>query len=51
MTDLQATIEFQVELGKFYNVDLFQRGYIVMSIPITFLKKLSPAVFIKSAYP
>lgn len=24
--DLQATIEFAVELYKFYNVDLFQRG-------------------------
>jgi len=27
MSQLQAAIEFQVELGKFYNVDLFQRGY------------------------
>ncbi|XP_055687536.1 protein FAM135A [Lutzomyia longipalpis] len=26
MADLQATIEFVVELYKFYNVDLFQRG-------------------------
>ncbi|XP_059614432.1 protein FAM135A [Phlebotomus argentipes] len=26
MADLQATIEFVVELHKFYNVDLFQRG-------------------------
>ncbi|XP_055912240.1 uncharacterized protein LOC129946181 isoform X1 [Eupeodes corollae] len=26
MGDLQATIEFSVELYKFYNVDLFQRG-------------------------
>lgn len=26
MSELQAAIEFQVELGKFYNVDLFQRG-------------------------
>ncbi|XP_053687813.1 protein FAM135B [Sabethes cyaneus] len=26
MADLQATIEFAVELYKFYNVDLFQRG-------------------------
>ncbi|CAH0729940.1 unnamed protein product, partial [Brenthis ino] len=26
MTDLQATFEFSVELYKFYNVDLFQRG-------------------------
>ncbi|CAI9726085.1 Hypothetical predicted protein [Octopus vulgaris] len=27
MCELQATLEFSVELGKFYNVDLFQRGY------------------------
>ncbi|XP_052274489.1 protein FAM135A-like isoform X2 [Dreissena polymorpha] len=27
MTELQATLEFSVELNKFYNVDLFQRGY------------------------
>lgn len=27
MFELQATLEFSVELGKFYNVDLFQRGY------------------------
>ena len=26
MSDLQAAIECQVELGTFYNVDLFQRG-------------------------
>ncbi|XP_025110333.1 protein FAM135A-like isoform X1 [Pomacea canaliculata] len=26
MSELQATIELSVELGKFYNVDLFQRG-------------------------
>ncbi|CAL1536426.1 unnamed protein product [Lymnaea stagnalis] len=27
MAELQATIEVSVELNKFYNVDLFQRGY------------------------
>ncbi|KAJ1522802.1 hypothetical protein ONE63_001958 [Megalurothrips usitatus] len=27
MTELQALVEFSVELHKFYNVDLFQRGY------------------------
>ncbi|KAK3090321.1 hypothetical protein FSP39_010936 [Pinctada imbricata] len=27
MSDLQATLEFSVEFSKFYNVDLFQRGY------------------------
>ncbi|TKS85450.1 Protein FAM135A [Collichthys lucidus] len=26
MTEVQATVEFSVELHKFYNVDLFQRG-------------------------
>ena len=27
MSELQATLEFSVELHKFYNVDLFQRGF------------------------
>ena len=27
MSELQATLEFSIELHKFYNVDLFQRGY------------------------
>ncbi|XP_063979471.1 uncharacterized protein LOC135163700 [Diachasmimorpha longicaudata] len=27
MSDLQATLEFSLELCKFYNVDLFHRGY------------------------
>jgi hypothetical protein len=26
MSELQAALEIQVELSKFYNVDLFQRG-------------------------
>lgn len=28
MSDLQATLEFSLELCKFYNVDLFQRGWV-----------------------
>ncbi|XP_018121004.1 protein FAM135A isoform X4 [Xenopus laevis] len=27
MSEVQATVEFSVELQKFYNVDLFQRGF------------------------
>ncbi|KAL5015813.1 hypothetical protein ScPMuIL_005402 [Solemya velum] len=27
MSELQATLEFAVELNRFYNVDLFQRGF------------------------
>uniref|UniRef100_A0A667Z3G3 Family with sequence similarity 135 member A n=1 Tax=Myripristis murdjan TaxID=586833 RepID=A0A667Z3G3_9TELE len=27
MSEVQATVEFSVELHKFYNVDLFQRGF------------------------
>ena len=26
MSELQAVLEFQVELFKFFNIDLFQRG-------------------------
>uniref|UniRef100_A0A8C5QUC4 Family with sequence similarity 135 member A n=1 Tax=Leptobrachium leishanense TaxID=445787 RepID=A0A8C5QUC4_9ANUR len=37
MSDVQATVEFSVELQKFYNVDLFQRGFyqirVCMKIP------------------
>uniref|UniRef100_A0A096N9Q6 Family with sequence similarity 135 member B n=2 Tax=Papio anubis TaxID=9555 RepID=A0A096N9Q6_PAPAN len=29
MSEIQGTVEFSVELHKFYNVDLFQRGMIV----------------------
>jgi len=32
MSEIQAAIEFQVELGKFYNVDLFQRGWVAPSV-------------------
>jgi hypothetical protein len=34
MSELQATVEFSVELYKFYNVDLFQRGYIVFQTQV-----------------
>ncbi|XP_024153033.1 protein FAM135A isoform X2 [Oryzias melastigma] len=30
MSEVQATVEFSVELHKFYNVDLFQRGFYQM---------------------
>lgn len=30
MCELQAIIEFSVELHKFINIDLFQRGFVVM---------------------
>uniref|UniRef100_M4A567 Family with sequence similarity 135 member A n=2 Tax=Xiphophorus TaxID=8082 RepID=M4A567_XIPMA len=30
MTEVQVTVEFSVELHKFYNVDLFQRGFYQM---------------------
>uniref|UniRef100_A0A1A7Y290 Family with sequence similarity 135, member A n=1 Tax=Iconisemion striatum TaxID=60296 RepID=A0A1A7Y290_9TELE len=30
MTEVQTTVEFSVELHKFYNVDLFQRGFYQM---------------------
>ncbi|KAK2724219.1 protein FAM135A-like isoform X2 [Artemia franciscana] len=42
MGDLQASVEFFVELGKFYNVDLFQRGiYQIRSTIRTSAKTLS----------
>uniref|UniRef100_A0A8C3YQ98 Family with sequence similarity 135 member B n=1 Tax=Catagonus wagneri TaxID=51154 RepID=A0A8C3YQ98_9CETA len=34
MSEVQGTVEFSVELHKFYNVDLFQRGY--YQIRVTF---------------
>lgn len=38
MADLQATIEFAVEFYKFYNVDLFQRGWVFLKIINEFQK-------------
>ncbi|CAG4962717.1 unnamed protein product [Colias eurytheme] len=40
MTDLQATFEFSIELYKFYNVDLFQRGLYQVRIGL----RVSPKV-------
>lgn len=40
MTEVQATVEFSVELHKFYNVDLFQRGF----YQIRAIMKLPPRV-------
>lgn len=37
MSELQATLEFSLELCKFYNVDLFQRGYANFSPPLKHL--------------
>ena len=47
MSELQATIEFSIELHNFYNVDLFQRGfYQVSSLSLSLAKaKLYPKVF------
>uniref|UniRef100_T1J2Y8 DUF676 domain-containing protein n=1 Tax=Strigamia maritima TaxID=126957 RepID=T1J2Y8_STRMM len=43
MGELQATVEFSVELYKFYNVDLFQRGFYQIR---TYLK-VSPKLPVK----
>ncbi|XP_015587946.1 protein FAM135A [Cephus cinctus] len=43
MTDLQATIEISLELCKFYNVDLFQRGYYQIRTAL----RVSPKIPIK----
>lgn len=32
MSEVQGTVEFSVELHKFHNVDLFQRGWVDVSI-------------------
>ncbi|XP_039755668.1 uncharacterized protein LOC120630490 [Pararge aegeria] len=40
MSDLQATFEFSVELYKFYNVDLFQRGLYQVRVSL----RVSPKV-------
>ncbi|XP_059470771.1 protein FAM135B isoform X2 [Neocloeon triangulifer] len=43
MSELQATMEFCIELYKFYNVDLFQRGYYQIRTGL----KVSPKVPVK----
>lgn len=40
MTELQTTLEFSVELHKFSNVDLFQRGYYQVRISLKVSPKL-----------
>lgn len=37
MADLQASIDFSVELGAFYNIDLFQRGYVKLLSQLFFV--------------
>ncbi|KAK6989148.1 protein FAM135A [Biomphalaria glabrata] len=44
MAELQATIEISVELNKFYNVDLFQRGYYQIQTVLKTPPKLSTRV-------
>ncbi|XP_078255102.1 protein FAM135A isoform X2 [Rhinoraja longicauda] len=48
MTEVQATVEFSVELHKFYNVDLFQRGFYqiraTMKLPPRVLHKLEASL-------
>ncbi|GAB1598325.1 protein FAM135A-like isoform X5 [Argonauta hians] len=40
MCELQATLEFSIELGKFFNVDLFQRGYYQIRVSLKTPAKL-----------
>lgn len=40
MGELQATVEFSVELFKFYNVDLFQRGFYQIRTTLKVLPKI-----------
>ncbi|XP_028324232.1 protein FAM135A isoform X3 [Gouania willdenowi] len=48
MTEVQATVEFSVELHKFYNVDLFQRGFYQMraslKVPPRVPHKIEPSL-------
>lgn len=32
MADLESIIEFSIEFYKFHNVDLFQRGWVILRI-------------------
>lgn len=43
--DLQATVEFSIELYKFYNIDLFQRGIYQLKCCLKVLPKLLPIQF------
>ncbi|XP_033873516.1 protein FAM135A-like isoform X5 [Acipenser ruthenus] len=48
MSEVQATVEFSVELHKFYNVDLFQRGFYqmrsTMKVPLRIPHKLEASL-------
>ncbi|XP_063697976.1 protein FAM135A [Culicoides brevitarsis] len=43
--DLQATVEFAIELHKFYNIDLFQRGLYQLKCYLKVLPKILPVQF------
>lgn len=40
--DLQATVEFAIEFYKFYNIDLFQRGFYQVRCHLKFAPKVLP---------
>ncbi|XP_045142873.1 protein FAM135B [Echinops telfairi] len=48
MSEVQGTVEFSVELHKFYNVDLFQRGYyqihMTLKVPSRIPHRLSASI-------
>ncbi|XP_037022306.2 protein FAM135B [Artibeus jamaicensis] len=48
MSEVQGTVEFSVELHKFYNVDLFQRGYyqirVTLKVPSRIAHRLSASI-------
>ncbi|KAF6099281.1 family with sequence similarity 135 member B [Phyllostomus discolor] len=48
MSEVQGTVEFSVELHKFYNVDLFQRGYyqirVTLKVPSRIAHRLSASL-------
>lgn len=42
MADLQAAVDFTVELGSFYNIDLFQRGYYQIRVGLKSFSNRTP---------
>lgn len=47
MSEVQGTVEFSVELHKFHNVDLFQRGWVDVSVN---LQLITEELFSENSY-
>ncbi|KAK6491259.1 protein FAM135B-like [Huso huso] len=51
MSEVQGTVEFSVELHKFYNVDLFQRGYYQVRAALKISSRIPHRLIVTASTP